>query len=192
VLSRGEKSERFLLAVKKSVFDAGEPLVLFADIFDKKMQPVTAVPVRVAVSRVEGNIEIPLQTVSMEREGAQSTRFKTLIQPLPPGIYRLRGDASLEDRMLASSPIEIKVSSVSVEYRRVHQDRGVLSSIARRTGGNFVFPGDLERITGEIPLEQRETDISAEFALRTSAIVFSLILLLLGLEWIVRKRAGMV
>ena len=74
------------------------------------MQPVTGVPVRVEVSRVTGDGEVPLDIFSMRREGADNPRFKTELPPLGPGNYRVRGEADLPGRTLESEALDISVS----------------------------------------------------------------------------------
>ncbi len=47
-------------------------------------------------------------------------------------------------------------------------------------------------MAARIPLEPRVVEITSEISLRTSRFIFLLLLVLLGFEWVVRKRAGMV
>ena len=192
VLSRGEETDRFVITARKNVFDAGESPVFYAEIFNEKMQPVTGAPVRLEVSRVEGSEETPLDIVSMERESPQNTRFRSELAPLPPGRYLIRGNAELPDRTIASRPLEVRVSETSVEFQRVHQDRAALVSIARRSGGAYGSGDDVASLAARIPLEPRTTQTVTEITMRTSVFLFLLILGLLSIEWLLRKRAGMI
>jgi len=191
-LARGGDTERFVLKSKKNVYDSGETAVLTAEIFNEKMQPVTGAPVRVEVSRVSGNGEVPLDIYSMRREGSDNPRFRVSLPPLPAGRYRLRGEADLPGRTVVSQPVDISVSEVSVEFQRVDQDRNNLASIARLSGGLHVDAADADRLNARITLDPRVTEVTSEMSLRTSVIVFVMILLLLSIEWIIRKRIGMI
>ncbi|MFH1755329.1 MAG: hypothetical protein ABIA59_06455 [Candidatus Latescibacterota bacterium] len=193
VLSRGEETDRFFLTSKRNVFDAGEEPVFIAEVFNEKRQPVTGVPVRLEISKVEEDgEEVPLQRVSMSRESVQSTRFRAALSPLSPGRYLVRGEAELPDRAIASRPVEIEVSNVSVEFRDVRQDHMALAAIAMRSGGFYGQMSELSFLSDKIPLQPRKVDTVTEMSIRTSVIVFILILLLLSIEWIIRKRAGMI
>ncbi|UCG53497.1 MAG: hypothetical protein JSW58_08065 [Candidatus Latescibacterota bacterium] len=191
-LARGDETERFVLKTKKNVYDSGEMAVLTAEVFNEKMQPVTGVPVRVEVSRVTGETEVPLDIFPMLRDGADNTRFKTTLPPLGPGRYRIRGEADLPGRTLASEMLDISVSEVSVEFQRVNQDRSNLMSIARQSGGVYFQGDDIAEMIDRIPLEARIVETTSEISLRTSVIVFVIVLVLLSLEWIIRKRVGMI
>ncbi len=193
VLSRGEETDRFIMTARKNVFDAGESPVIYAEIFNEKMQPVTGVPVRLEVARVGADgAETPLSIVSMSREGTQNTRFRSELASLPPGRYMIRGNAELPDRTISSRPLELQVSRTSVEFQRVHQDRASLLGLSRRTGGAYVGNGDVAAIAGRISFEPRTTATVTEVTVRTSFILFILILSFLSAEWLIRKRAGMI
>jgi hypothetical protein len=191
-VARGKDTERFVLRSEKNVYDSGERAVLTAEIFNEKMQPVTGVPVRVEVSRGDGGENVPLAVLSMEREGSDNTRFKAALPPLGAGKYRVTGRADLPGRAVVSTPLEITVSDVSVEFQRVAQDRSNLEMIARQTGGAYAGPEGVDALAGMMKIAPRVTSTSTEMTLRTSAAVFAVVLALLAAEWIVRKRAGMI
>ena len=193
VLSRGEETDRFMITVKKNVFDAGESPVLFAEIFNEKMQPITGAPVRLELARVDQDGgDTPLDLITMRRESAENTRFKATLPPLPPGRYVVRGTAELADRTITSRPLEIQISSTSVEFQRVAQDKTALISMARRTGGSYADAGALATLASNIPLETMVVHSVSEMTVRSQVLLFLLILGLLSAEWIVRKRAGMI
>ncbi|UCH82581.1 MAG: hypothetical protein JSW50_08825 [Candidatus Latescibacterota bacterium] len=192
-LSRGDETERFVIKSRKNIYDSGERAVLSAEVFNEKMQPVTGAPVRVEISRVTGDGEVPLEIFPMTREGSDNPRFRTELPPLGPGHYRVRGEADLPGRTLTSEPLDISVSEASVEFQRVHQDRSNLIGIARQAGSGAYLPlADAGSAVERIPLERRFVRSTSELSLRTSAVIFVLIVALLSLEWIIRKRSGMI
>jgi hypothetical protein len=88
--------------------------------------------------------------------------------------------------------LEISVSEVSVEFQRVNQDRSNLLGIARQSGGGYFRGDEVSQMIARIPLETRIVETTSEMSLRTSVIVFVVVLVLLSLEWIIRKRVGMI
>lgn len=193
VLSRGEATERFLLTSARNVYDSGEEIAVSAEIFNEKMQPVTGVPVKIEIVRLnEDGQEIPLKMVPMQREGSDNPRFRAVLPPLPSGRYRIGGTADLPERTVTPQPIEISVSSVSVEFHKVSQDGDNLIRIAGQTGGHYAGPDRMVDLARRLSLEPLNVESTVEVTLRTSAVVFGLILLLLAAEWMIRKRAGMI
>jgi len=193
VLTRGEESGRFVLMARKNVFDAGESPQLYAEVFNEKLQPVTGVPVSLEISRVDSSgVETPLDRVPMRRESPDAPRLSAHVEPLPTGRYSVRGSAELPDRVIQSKPIELRVSSTSVEFRRTPQDRDALERIARRTGGAYLTPDDAAGLAERIDLSPRRVPVVSESVLRASAPWFLAVLVLLSAEWLIRKRAGMI
>lgn len=193
LLARGDDTNRFSLIAKKRLFEAGEPIDLFAELFDAKMQPVTGVPVRLEIARIDSSgRDVPLRGVQMKRAGADDSRYTATIAPLAAGRYRLQAETELQDRSLQSDPMEITVSKVSVELQRVVQQNRVLETIAKRTGGRY-SPGSVPaRFLDNIPVNPRTRNTVTELSLRSDGMVFGVILLLLAVEWVIRKRIGMI
>jgi hypothetical protein len=189
---RGRNNERFVLRSEKNLYDSGERAMLTAEVFNEKMQPVTGVPVKVEVSKAGVDGDVPLDVLSMGRQGSDNTRFKAALPPLGPGRYRVVGKADLPSGPVASPPLDITVSDVSVEFQRVGQDRANLEMIARQTGGAYTDESGADALAGAMRISQRVTPTSTEVTLRTTVAVFAVILVLLSVEWIVRKRAGMI
>jgi len=193
VLSRGEDTERFALFSRKNVYDSGETPIITAELFDEKMQPVTGAPVRLELTQVDSDgDEVPLKMLSMQREGSDNPRYRVELPPLASGMYRLRGEAEMSGRVVTSESVDISVSDVSVEFQRVAQDRLNLTRIASQSRGAYSSVAGAAALARRIPLESRTVGSMDEVALRTSAVVFILILLLLATEWVIRKRLGMV
>jgi len=192
VLSRGEESGRFVVTAGRNVFESGESPVFSAELFNERMQPVTGVPIRVEIARVDGSgRETPLVSHTMVREGPQSTRFVATVPSLTPGNYIARGRADETGRTLTSRPWKFRVSETSVEFQRDYQDRDALASLAQRTGGSY-RNATIAGIMKKIDLTPHRVQASRESILRAHPLLFVLIVGLLGGEWFLRKRAGMI
>ena len=193
VLTRGEESGRFVLVADKNVFEAGESPVLHAEILNERLQPVTGAPVRVEVARVDSaGVETPLAQAAMRRESPDASRMSVTLDPMPSGRYVVRGSAELPDRTIESRPLELRVSTSSVEFQRTPQDREALQRVAGRTGGGYAAPAAAGDMAGRIPLEPRSVPTVSESVLRAEAPLFLILLVLLSAEWLMRKRAGMI
>ncbi len=193
VLTRGEESGRFVLLADKNVFEAGESPMLHAEILNERLQPVTGVPVRVEVARIDSaGGETPLTQAVMHRDAPDASRLSARLDPLPAGRYSVRGVAALADQTLESRPLEFRVSTISVEYQHTLQDRDALIRIAHRTGGEYATPDGARAAVEKIPLAPRRVPAVSESVLRAATPLFVVVLLLLSLEWLIRKRTGMI
>jgi hypothetical protein len=193
VLTRGEESGRFVLVADKNVFEAGESPVLHAEILNERLQPVSGVPVRVEVARIDSSgAQTPLAQATMRREAPDASRLTAQLDPLPAGRYAVRGVADLPDQTIESRPLEFRVSTTSVEFQRTLQDRDALVRIARRTGGEYTTPDGARAAMERLPLTPRRVPAVSESVLRAATPLFVIVLLLLSLEWLLRKRTGMI
>jgi hypothetical protein len=193
VLTRGEESGRFVLVSDKNVFEAGESPVLYAEVLNDRLQPVTGAPVRVEIARIDSaGTETPLAQAAMRRESPEASRMSVTLEPMPSGRYLVRGSAELPDRTIESRPLELRVSTTSVEFQRTPQDRDALVRIAGRTGGAYTTPADAADAASRISLESRAVPTVSESVLRAEAPLFMLLIILLSLEWLLRKRTGMI
>jgi hypothetical protein len=191
--ARGDESGRFVLVSEKNVFETGESPLLFADLLNERLQPVTGAPVRVEVVRVDtAGVETPLTQAAMHREAPDAARLSVTLDPLPAGRYIVRGTADLPDRSLESRPLELQVSTSSVEFQRTPQDREALERLAGRSGGAYATSDDAARAAAGIDLSPRRVATVSESVLRAEVPLFMLLLLLLSAEWLLRKRAGMI
>lgn len=193
VLTRGEESGRFVLIADKNVFEAGESPVLHAEILNERLQPVTGAPVRVEIARIDSaGVETPLAQAAMRREAPDATRLSVTLAPMPSGRYVVRGSAELSDRVIESRPLELRVSTSSVEFQRTPQDRDALARIAGRTGGGYAAPESARDVAARIPLEPVSVATVSESVLRAEVPLFLMLVVLLSGEWLLRKRAGMI
>jgi hypothetical protein len=193
LLARGEESGRFVLTAKRNVFEAGERVELYGEVFNEKMQPVSSAAARVEVARVNSaGDETPLDQSPMHRETADASRLNTVLDALPAGRYVARGSAELPERTVQSKPLEFRVSTTSIEFQRTPQDRDELVRIARRAGGDYLPVEAAAGLAERLHLEPRRVPAVSESVLRASAPLFVLLVVLLASEWLLRKRAGMI
>jgi hypothetical protein len=145
------------------------------------------------VVRVDtAGVETPLTQAAMHREAPDAARLSVTLDPLPAGRYIVRGTADLPDRSLESRPLELQVSTSSVEFQRTPQDREALERLAGRSGGAYATSDDAARAAAGIDLSPRRVATVSESVLRAEVPLFMLLLLLLSAEWLLRKRAGMI
>ncbi len=193
VLTRGEESGRFVLVADKNVFEAGESPVLYAEILNERLQPVTGAPVHVEIARLDSaDVETPLAQAAMRRESPDASRMSVTLDAMPSGRYVVRGSAELADRTIESRPLELRVSTSSVEFQRTPQDREALARIAGRSGGGYATPATAQQLVPRMNLEPRTVPTVSESVLRAEAPLFLILLALLSAEWLLRKRSGMI
>lgn len=112
---------------------------------------------------------------------------------LPPDNYSYYAKVQTGDKMLTESG-EFTVSSVSIEKVNTIADHALLYNLAKDKGGEMFYPENISELPGIIKNREEITTISYSSKKFTEIIslpwLLGIILLLLSIEWFIRKRAG--
>ena len=82
-------------------------------------------------------------------------------------------------------------SSANLEYRDLKLNEPLLKEIASRAGGEYVLPDKALAIADKLAKAAHEETTYVARSLWDNWVVWSVILGLLGLEWLFRRRAGL-
>jgi hypothetical protein len=112
---------------------------------------------------------------------------------LPPDNYRYRAEVQSGGKMHTETG-EFTVSSVSIEKVNTLADHRLLYKLAKDKGGEMIFTKELNELPAII--KNRDDIASISYTSKKFTEILSLpwllaaILVLLSLEWFIRKRAG--
>jgi hypothetical protein len=112
---------------------------------------------------------------------------------LPPDSYKYQARVQSGDKLLTESG-EFTVSSVGIENLNTVADHHLLYKLAKEKGGEMYYPDQLNLLSENI--RSRDDIVSISYSTKKFTEIISLpwllgmILLLLSLEWFLRKRAG--
>ena len=124
--------------------------------------------------------------------GAWLPTRATALPALPPDTYSLR--VAMEDGSgtQRSAWQTLTVDAYSVEFRDPGVDRAALTALSRRTGGALLEADAAVEWAAGHPLPVRETVLAGRLDLWASPWLLLPLLGLLGLEWALRKRWGLI
>ncbi len=111
----------------------------------------------------------------------------------PVGNYRFKAEVKLGDKILSQQG-EFSVSTLQIETAITIADHQLLNAIAAKSGGLVAYPEQAQLLAETIKKDDNLKSISfmhkkLEDLLNLPSIFIALILLL-SLEWFIRKRAG--
>ncbi|HRO99530.1 MAG TPA: hypothetical protein PLN54_08865, partial [Flavobacteriales bacterium] len=112
---------------------------------------------------------------------------------LPAGLYTWKATVNLDGERLSDTG-ELVVRTLLAERTNTVADHGLWRDIAARTNGSVVSPGQLADLDAQ--LAQRKDLVARSYAqasfgdLISLRWLFGLLLLLLTVEWVVRRRHG--
>lgn len=173
-------NSRLRLLASDDKIDLGDAIEIQAQVKDQVLQPLIAESFMVSIER-EGDSNETVALVPVEAVfGSYSLRFR----PTQLGTYRVRP----VEKIGKAVELSFQVVAAQVEAQGP-MDRAELASIAGVTGGQlFDTPAALLAALDEIPSRSATDTFRTPHAIWDGWPTITLVLLLLSLEWLLRKR----
>ncbi len=132
-------------------------------------------------------------TVPLSSEDPARGTYQAQTPPLTSGHYEVRVQASGYDASALSASTPIWVGSRdSLEFRRVSLDRSSLEEIAAATKGEYFHESDAAGLLEKIKPLSNGAIVETDIVVWQSFYWFWAVIVLLAIEWVLRKRAGLV
>lgn len=110
---------------------------------------------------------------------------------LPGGDYEMRGRAEQNGQMIGEDTAKFSVEPFSVEYLSTAMNEALLRKISEVSGGRYIAPDSLEQFAARVSFPAQQLEEGKEIAAWGKPGVLLLVVMLLGAEWFLRKRHGM-
>ncbi len=175
--------KRIRLETDRTLYEDGEQVRLYAHVLDEDFEPVIQPSFPITINgvgdnalRTQGNLQ-PDRTAPGLYEGYFT----------PPAAGRYRLEANEDDAEIANTT-EFQVSVVNRELADTNMRRDGLERIAKLTGGTCLAPADLGKLETLLDATPITTTVRSDRPLWDTWLVASVLIGLLGMEWIVRRR----
>lgn len=186
-LNTAEEQKQVTIKTTKKIYSAGEPVEFTAQVYDQTFNPVSDAEVKVNVNQIKGS-EILLNSLG-------SGLYEGTFQVPKTGDYNFSGTASSGGKRIGTDKGSFNVGEIDIEMMNPVMDYEFLSALANSTNGKFFYAPDygnlfniLKNLTKKSVTEKINT---SEISLWSNEWLMALVILLLGIEWFLRKRAGM-
>lgn len=185
LLGKGRQVE---LSAERTEFEAGEPIRLVARFFDPTQIPNTT-SILASVADTQGE----RVTVELNQETGNVDTFTGTIRQLQPGYYVASLAQAIGERRISD---DFTVREPAGEMRRLQMNKAELQNAADISEGVYYSLGDSDAIWKEIP-KGRQVNIAPLdpkplWSMKWPILVVAVTLvLLLTLEWVIRKQVGM-
>lgn len=169
--------------------EPGKPVAAIVSARTPDYQPANGAVVKVELISVETQKVIATQSGTTTADGVVRVEFP----PPEPGPYKLKASAKLETKELGTAEDAVAVRAVGPELSDASARADILEEIAKRTGGKFFrLP---QSSLPEVPLLDPplvEVGRSKDQPLWDRWYYLVTLIVLLGLEWLLRRRFGYV
>lgn len=186
-LIRDPELSRVRVSTERSVVYKGEPIVADVQVLGIDYAGLEGANVAADLVPLETAREGRAQTQRTGPEGLTALRFADV----EPGSYVLQVRATHEGEKIGESREPVIVAASDVEMQSPFPQPDLLKAIAEASGGTY---HDVRDALGEIEVDHPrrvEVDRTLTLAIWDGPLPFVLLLLVLGAEWWLRRRGGL-
>lgn len=176
----------FFRVAAKNMYEEYKPVLITAELYNESYELVNDADVSIVITGPDGK--------KYEQQlSKQNNQYVLDMGELPVGDYSWVCSTQYGQKKYSKSG-SFSVDEVLLESTNLVADHNLLQSISQATGGQFYQPSDMQQIAKEI---QDNDDIkpiasyTKKYALMLNSWwYFAIIVLLLGVEWFLRKWNG--
>lgn len=187
-LTTREDSKPVRVSPTKEFHTQGEPIEFLGQVYDASAQPVEDAELRIFTRHGDVDLEALLQSVG-------NGRYQGTLTGLGEGEFLFRATARRDGQLLGEDAGRFTVGEINLEYQDTRMNAPLLRQLAHRSGGRYVSPAELPAVLGILDtlpsFGPRDVTRVQELELWNWQYTLAIIVLLLALEWLLRKQRGM-
>ncbi len=173
----------------KNFYSGNESIEITAQVYDDALNPLDDALVSAEISDTSSYIR------NIQLSSIGSGRYFAQIDELPPGEYSFAGKAEFDDNIIGEDSGRFSVGEINTEYLDITMNYNLLKNISSATNGITVLPSNIEKLSDiDKRNEFRPFPVTnkTDYSLWTLPLILSIVILLFAVEWIIRKRKGLI
>jgi len=187
-LTTKEDEKNVRIIPTKEAFSTAEPVEFTAQVYDEQLRPVDNAEVNVELTHGQETSQIALNAIG-------NGRYEGSTEGLSEGDYTFAGKAKAGGTAYGEDKGKFSVGQMNVEFLETKMNEQLLEQLAFRAGGKYYNIANSGNLAGDmksaVTFSQKELVQKSELELWNWQYLAAVIVLLLGVEWFVRKRNGM-
>ncbi len=180
-----KKDKSRLRVYTASNYSSSEDIVLKAELYNELYEPINA-----------PNIELKLKkndSLNYEYSFDRSEiGYRLNMGALEQGIYNYTAKTIVNGVAISKSG-QFSVSEVNMELANLEANHKVLFKLSKKNGGQFYLPSEYDKWNSKLESQQFSSILYSQINFKDLIDFkwfFALVILLLGAEWLIRKREG--
>ena len=180
--------EHIKLDIAKTAYTLKEPVVIEVTATDKQFQLTNNAKIRaIVVDEAGKRKELKLEQV-LGKDGLYTGRFI----PNQYGEYTVTATGSLAGENLGEQQTLFEVKASYAEFSNAELNTALLKTLAEGSGGKYYAMEEAAQLVNQIPLVESATSKITDVDIWNIPLIFGVLIALLGFEWFLRKRGGLV
>ena len=174
----------------KEFFSRGEKAEFTIEAYNQSYQPLENADVRMEIERKNSG-----QKFEATIQPLVGGRFEGSVDMLPEGDFVYRATAAFNGAETGTATGRFSVGEQSIEFSDTKMNKPLLQQMATVSGGSYSDARSADAALNDLGsrpfMKAQERSSTHEFELWNMPLLLSVVVLLFGTEWIVRKRSGM-
>ncbi|MGB0291514.1 MAG: hypothetical protein ACPGIA_02945 [Luteolibacter sp.] len=175
--------KRVRLETDRTTYRDGDQVRLYAHVLDEDFEPMVQPSFEIVVNGTDNNALS--QRVSLQPDRTTPGLYEGYFTAPVAGRYRLEANENDKD---VSNTTEFQVAVVNEELSDTKMRLDGLKRMAQLTGGSVLSLSDLGKLDGLLDTEPLSTTVRSERPLWDNGLIAALLILLLGMEWFMRRK----
>jgi uncharacterized membrane protein len=164
-----------------------DPVSIDLDVRDAAFAPVPDADVDATITTSGGEA----QPLKMRRANGANGHFSSAWRPERPGLYHVQAGARQGSTPLGAADRWMLVGSADREFAEPRLNEGFLRRVARGSGGRYVRAAQASQVPAWLQAVVPRNSAPERRDLWHEPWAFAIIVLLLSMEWILRRRWGL-
>lgn len=138
------------------------------------------------------SIDQYLDTLIFKTNKNQKNEWRSELDFSEAGSFKIYSMINLNDGSeYKSNYININVNDLKIEYKDLVQEQNILMAISQKTNGTYSNISALETILNRIDLKQKYKEVKINYNVFSIQDYWWIIIILLSIEWYLRKKFGL-
>jgi hypothetical protein len=178
-----EEDKLVRISTSKPIYQGGESVKFSAQVYNEDYQPVDGADMEVLVTT-------GAQTVKLMLESEGNGRYGGDLSAWTEGEYSYQGKAT-RGNLLGEDRGKFTVEAFNIEFLNTTMNAPLLRTVAAQSGGIFATAGTFGQMAEQLRFPSKVHTASWEVPIWNRAWLLWVFIGLLSIEWIIRKRSGM-
>jgi hypothetical protein len=127
----------------------------------------------------------------MEWTAARDGEYRASFALQEKGMHEVRVEARRGDHALGRAAVHVNAAPSNAEFFDAHLNATTLKRVAEETGGRYYTPATVSTLADDISYTGRGDTITERMDLWDMPVIFLLLVLLIGTEWVYRRARGL-
>lgn len=187
-LSVSDLNKRINISTSKKFYSKGENVEFVGQVYDASYLPVDNASITLNITSKSEK-----RTVSMYSLG--NGRYSAVLEGLAAGDYSYIANVKRQNLNLGSESGRFTIGETGLEFRSLKMEQTILKAIADGSGGKFYNVENVDNIQDDIlklpTFKEKPLTKRSDLALWNYPWLMAISLFLFSIEWLIRKRSGL-